>query len=90
MQKAQDWGNGDGTGEQYDLLAGPFYSIGHIVAGLPIGYIVDRRFITRKKLLAIALFTYSISCVWIGYSTKYWQVAMGRIVLVCSLYYNAY
>ncbi|ETO07899.1 hypothetical protein RFI_29489, partial [Reticulomyxa filosa] len=83
IQKSQHWGNGDGTGVQYDTLVGPMFTLVHLACGLPVGYFVDRKLIHRSLLLGCAVLIWSLCAVLTGYSTEYWQIAVLRVILVC-------
>ena len=84
MQSDQGWGKGDGTGPEYDFLAGPVFAIMSISSTLPVGYIVDKRWIGRETFLAISCFIWSVSTVLTGYSQKYWQIVVYRMISAMS------
>ena len=74
----------DGTGQQYELLAGPIFTIIYLPAGIPVAWLADRFHNKRSTILAIALFVWSLSCVLCGFSTEYWQVAVCRFILALA------
>eukprot|EP01084_Bolivina_argentea_P272297 463598_1 len=79
MQKSQHWGPGDGTGKQYDFVAGPVYATSTIIATLPMSYIVDKKWFSREILLFTSIFMCSLCSFFIGYSIHYWQVVLLRL-----------
>ena len=84
MQTDQGWGSGDGTGSEYDFLAGPVFAVMSIISTLPVGYIVDKRWIGRETFLSISCFVWSASTVLTGYSEQYWQIVIYRMVSAMS------
>lgn len=84
MQTDQGWGPGDGKGEEYDFLAGPVFAVMSIISTLPVGYIVDKNWISREIFLSLSCFIWSASTVLTGYSTQYWQIVIYRMVSAMS------
>eukprot|EP01084_Bolivina_argentea_P261245 441400_1 len=84
MQKDQQWGRGDGTGPEYDFLAGPAFAITSIIATLPIGFIADKGIISRKHFLCVACILWSVSTIFTGASKTYWHVFICRMLIAVS------
>ena len=80
MQTDQRWGPGDGTGAEYDFLAGPVFATMSILCTLPTGYIADKQWISREHFLSLACFIWSGSTILTGYSAVYWQVVITRMI----------
>eukprot|EP01084_Bolivina_argentea_P247941 414772_1 len=78
MQQSQGWGNGDGTGTQYDIVAGAVYGVASLIAQMPISYIADKQWISREILLFCSIFICSLSTFFMGISQYYYQVAILR------------
>ncbi|XP_043210577.1 protein spinster homolog 1-like [Amphibalanus amphitrite] len=65
-----------GTGLQYDLLAGPVFTLVFTVAGLPLGLAADR--CNRKLLLCACLLVWAVCVLLTGLAQRYWQLAALR------------
>ncbi|KAF0308559.1 Protein spinster 1 [Amphibalanus amphitrite] len=65
-----------GTGLQYDLLAGPVFTLVFTVAGLPLGLAADR--CNRKLLLCACLLVWAVCVLLTGLAQQYWQLAALR------------
>ncbi|ETO08711.1 major facilitator family transporter, partial [Reticulomyxa filosa] len=84
MQQSQGWGNGEGTGKQFDMLVGPVFSAVYIPMGIVFGMMADRMVKYRNWMLVAALLTWSLACVCTGLSTTYTEVVCARIVLALA------
>ena len=89
MQTDQGWGPGNGTGYQYDILVGPVYTTFNIMAALPVGYIIDKTGVKITRLLSIIVIIESASVACIGFSQKYYQVVICRIVIACCTAFSS-
>eukprot|EP00753_Platysulcus_tardus_P002744 PLAT11858.1.p1 GENE.PLAT11858.1~~PLAT11858.1.p1 ORF type:complete len:470 (-),score=246.17 PLAT11858.1:83-1492(-) len=57
LERDLHFGDGKGGGEQYQLLAGPVFTLIYTFAGIPIGFLADK--VNRKRVLAFALAAWS-------------------------------
>ena len=67
----------DGSGSEYQVLAGPAFNNVYPAAGLIMGPLAD--FVSRKLLLAASLFFLSIFTGVIGFAAYYWQLVLLRM-----------
>lgn len=67
----------DGSGLDYQILAGSAFNNVYPLAGLFLGPLAD--FISRKILLAISLFLLSVFTGMIGFAAYYWQLVLLRM-----------
>lgn len=84
MQREQNWGPGDGLGREYDFLAGPVFAVMSMAGTLPVGFVVDKRWISREWFLGIACIVWSVATVLTGASTHYFQLVIYRMVLAIA------
>ncbi len=62
---------------QMGFLGGPAFAIFYIVAGIPIGWLADR--MSRRWLVGIGQFFWSLASVGFGLSQNFFQMASARI-----------
>jgi len=66
-----------GQGWEYQILAGPAFIVVFTISGVCMGLLADR--VSRPKLLSASVFTFSISLILMGFSTRYWQLVVLRM-----------
>ena len=69
----------DGTGEQYQILAGPVFILVYTLSGIPVGLFAG--VFNRKNILAFCLLLWSTMTLLTGFSTKYWHLVVTRFIL---------
>ncbi|XP_028410997.1 uncharacterized protein LOC114533625 isoform X2 [Dendronephthya gigantea] len=69
----------DGTGEQYQILAGPVFILVYTITGIPLGFLGGSN--KRSKLLASCLLLWTTMTLLTGFATKYWQLVITRFIL---------
>lgn len=62
---------------QFSLLAGFSFAIMYTLAGMPVGWMVDRG--SRRMLIATGCAIWSIMCAACGLATTFWQLFMARV-----------
>ena len=67
----------DGSGIQYQVLAGSAFNNVYPAAGLLMGPLAD--FVSRKILLAVSLLLLSVFTGIIGFAAYYWQLVLLRM-----------
>jgi len=67
----------DGSGVQYQVLAGPAFIAVFTISGIIIGTLGD--IYNRVKLLTFCVFLFSLMAMLTGISTKYWHLIIFRI-----------
>ena len=73
-----EW-NYDGSGLEYQILAGPVFNNVYPAAGLILGPMAD--FVSRKLLLGICLFLLSVFTGIIGFAQTYWELVILRMLV---------
>ena len=61
------------------LLTGPAFIVIYVLAGLPLGYLADRR--SRPLVLISGFLIWSVAIVLTGFVAYYWELVLLRIVL---------
>ena len=69
----------DGTGEEYQLLAGPVFIIVYTLSGIPLGLLAG--VFNRRNILVCCLILWSSMTILTGFSTKYWHLVVTRFIL---------
>ncbi|CAB4043956.1 spinster homolog 1-like, partial [Paramuricea clavata] len=69
----------DGTGEQYQILAGPVFILVYTITGIPLGFLGGGN--KRCMILASCLMLWSIMTLLSGFATKYWHLVVTRFIL---------
>ncbi|KAK2567009.1 Sphingosine-1-phosphate transporter SPNS2 [Acropora cervicornis] len=69
----------DGTGSQYQILAGPVFILVYTVSGIPLGFCAG--VFNRKNLLVFCLLLWSAMTLLTGFATKYWHLVITRFIL---------
>ena len=69
----------DGSGLDYQILAGPVFNNVYPLAGLFLGPLAD--FVSRKILLAICLFFLSVFSGVTGFAQAYWHLVVFRMLV---------
>jgi predicted MFS family arabinose efflux permease len=67
------------TDAEFGLLAGLIYSTGFGLAGLPIGFVIDR--INRSQFLSVLLAVWSVAATLCAFVGSYAQLAISRFVI---------
>ena len=77
----------DGTGEQYQILAGPVFILVYTLSGIPLGFLSG--VYNRKNILAFCLILWSSMTLLTGFSTQYWHLVVTRFILgIGSVFYS--
>ncbi|XP_068695017.1 MFS-type efflux pump MSMEG_3705-like [Montipora foliosa] len=69
----------DGTGTDYQLLAGPVFILVYTVSGIPLGFCAG--IFHRRNLIVFCLLLWSTMTLLTGFATKYWHLVVTRFVL---------
>ncbi|XP_078349964.1 MFS-type efflux pump MSMEG_3705-like [Oculina patagonica] len=69
----------DGTGNDYQILAGPVFILVYTVSGIPLGFCAG--VFHRRNLIVFCLLLWSAMTLITGFSTKYWHLVVTRFVL---------
>lgn len=64
---------------QVGILTGLAYAVLYSLAGIPIGYLIDR--LNRRNLLATIVSVWSICTVLCGLAQSYWQLLLARLTV---------
>ena len=76
MEESLHFGNGKGTGLEYQILAGPAFSLVYTLAGIPVGWLADRY--NRKLIFVVSLLFWSACTAAMGASQTFWQLLLAR------------
>ena len=69
----------DGTGEQYQILAGPVFILVYTITGIPLGFLGGSN--KRCMILACCLLLWSTMTLLSGFATEYWHLVVTRFIL---------
>ena len=69
----------DGTGSDYQILAGPVFILVYTVSGIPLGFCAG--VFHRRNLIVFCLVLWSAMTLITGFATKYWHLVVTRFVL---------
>ncbi|CAH1272339.1 SPNS2 [Branchiostoma lanceolatum] len=69
----------NGSGEQYQVLVGPAFTIVYTITGVILGFIAD--IWNRKYILAVCLMFWSGVTILTGFTQQYWHVVLLRFAL---------
>lgn len=69
----------DGTGSDYQILAGPVFILIYTVSGIPLGFCAG--VFHRRNLIVFCLLLWSAMTLLTGFATKYWHLVVTRFVL---------
>lgn len=69
----------DGTGSQYQILAGPVFILVYTVSGIPLGFCAG--VFNRRNLIVFCLLLWSTMTLLTGFATKYWHLVITRFIL---------
>lgn len=69
----------DGTGSDYQILAGPVFILVYTVSGIPLGFCAG--VFHRRNLIVFCLVLWSAMTLLTGFATKYWHLVVTRFVL---------
>ncbi|KAJ7378131.1 hypothetical protein OS493_024796 [Desmophyllum pertusum] len=69
----------DGTGSDYQILAGPVFILVYTVSGIPLGFCAG--VFHRRNLIVFCLLLWSAMTLVTGFATKYWHLVITRFVL---------
>lgn len=71
----------NGQGIQYQLLAGPAFTVVFSFAVIVMGFVAEIGRINRPKVLALFVILWSVMTLLMGFTKKYWQLALLRMGL---------
>jgi MFS family permease len=69
----------DGTGEEYQILAGPVFIVIYTFSGVILGLFSGT--FNRKNILIFCLFLWSAMTLLTGFSKHYWHLLLTRFIL---------
>lgn len=69
----------DGTGSDYQILAGPVFILVYTISGIPLGFCAG--IFHRRNLIVFCLLLWSAMTLLTGFATKYWHLVVTRFVL---------
>ena len=69
----------DGTGNQYQILAGPVFILVYTISGIPLGFCAG--VFHRRNLIVFCLLLWSAMTLLTGFATKYWHLVITRFIL---------
>ena len=69
----------DGTGSDYQILAGPVFILVYTISGIPLGFCAG--IFHRRNLIVFCLLLWSAMTLMTGFATKYWHLVVTRFVL---------
>ena len=69
----------DGTGSQYQILAGPVFILVFSISGIPLGFCAG--VFHRRNLIVFCLLLWSAMTLLTGFATKYWHLVITRFIL---------
>ncbi|CAH1272345.1 SPNS2 [Branchiostoma lanceolatum] len=69
----------NGSGEQYQVLVGPAFTIVYTITGVILGFIAD--IWNRKYILVVCLMLWSGVTILTGFAQEYWHVVLLRFAL---------
>ena len=78
LEQSLGFGDGQGSGIEYQLLAGPIFILIYSTAGVPFGVLGDKR--NKVKLLFGCLLLWSAATTMMGWCQSYWQLAVLRAI----------
>lgn len=64
---------------EFGFLQGPAFGLFFCIFGLPMGYLVDA--IPRRRLISVAILTWSIATAACGLSRLYWELFIARMLV---------
>lgn len=62
---------------EMSLIQGSAFAIMFALAGLPLGWLVDRT--NRRNIILVGVFFWSLMTVYCGYAESFWQLFIGRV-----------
>ncbi|XP_072908368.1 protein spinster-like [Hemitrygon akajei] len=68
--------NYDGTGWEYQIIAGPVFVLIYTFTGVFTGFVADS--VNRKHFLSASLFLWSLMTLLMGFAKHYWQLVLLR------------
>ncbi|XP_078282088.1 MFS-type efflux pump MSMEG_3705-like isoform X2 [Rhinoraja longicauda] len=68
--------NYDGTGWEYQIMAGPVFVLIYTLTGIVVGFMADS--VNRKNFLAASLFLWSLMTFLMGFAKRYWHLVLLR------------
>jgi len=76
-----------GLGIQYQVLAGPAFILVFIFSAVLLAVLSDWLYdkLSRTVMLAVGTTTFSLSCLLMGLSTKYWQLVILRMFIAAGI-----
>ena len=69
------------TGIEYELLAGPAFTLVFTMAAIPLGVLAGYSFVNRKLGLAVCLVLWSSMTLLAGFTHSFWQLLLTRLGL---------
>ncbi|PFX18488.1 uncharacterized protein LOC111339466 [Stylophora pistillata] len=69
----------DGTGSDYQILAGPVFILVYTISGIPLGFCAG--VFHRRNLIVFCLVLWSTMTLLTGFATKYWHLVVTRFIL---------
>ena len=69
----------DGTGNQYQILAGPVFILVYTISGIPLGFCAG--VFHRRNLIVFCLLLWSAMTLLTGFATEYWHLVITRFIL---------
>lgn len=66
---------------EYELLAGPAFTLVFTVAAIPLGVMAGYSFVNRKIGLAVCLVLWSAMTLVAAFATSFWQLLLTRLGL---------
>ncbi|XP_055516283.1 probable galactarate/D-glucarate transporter GarP isoform X1 [Leucoraja erinacea] len=68
--------NYDGTGWEYQIMAGPVFVLVYTLTGIVVGFMADS--VNRKNFLSASVFLWSLMTLLMGFSKQYWHLVLLR------------
>ena len=69
------------TGIEYEVLAGPAFTLIFTLAAIPLGILAGYRRVNRKIAIAVCLALWSTMTLLAGFTQTFWQLLLTRIGL---------
>ena len=69
------------TGIQYEILAGPAFTLIFTIAAIPLGVLAGYRRVNRKIAIAVCLVLWSTMTLLAGFTLTFWQLLLTRVGL---------
>ena len=69
------------TGLEYEVLAGPAFTLVFTLAGLPLGLLAGSPVVNRRVAIAVCLSLWSAMTLASSFTKEYWQLLLTRMGL---------